>query len=381
MSMLLGIPPAHGQEGDRAASDARRQMKQIEQEAKNLPWDQEAGVISDAHRNIFQRNGWNSESDQFALNLVNEISRIPPWNTAEREALFMDRIQVRYSLTQPQRELTQNEFRREMMGLTLRHMRDLMPMALEVTRMRISRQPYTAEQVQKWSRRIEPIMGDALAAVERIKGSMEAGMSDEQKALLNRDMEAVVRRHRDVEKMVQKWKRGEWTPLDWGLEHDPVHVNAVHAVLQKQTADAELVALEELAKQPDLHATARDQSTWEKYVTWFCNYYKCDNRQRGVARGILDRATAEATQYVVSRGRDLLDAEQRVASAGSADARAAAQKRVDGLREPLVKTFERMCRELEATVLTSKQRRFLDSQRAQAAKREAARTTTAPAAN
>jgi len=352
--------------------DNLKEVKQLEEQAKRMgPWENEAGTITEAYTNIFAKNGWDSEPDRFSLDLINQVSRIDPWHPAQREEVFFNGLQVRYGLTPDQRSLVSREMRTESMTVTMKHLTEIMPVALEIAQTRAQQKPFTAEQVQKWSKQFGPIMDDALAAVQRVEQKLRKTMTPQQREILDVDMKAVLKRHHAIEKMVKDWQAGKWNPGDWGLENDPIHAAAMAAYHQKQAERTQLVEAALLKKKPDLNAISSDESAWERYVKWFCNYYKCDQRQRGMAATILKSSQKQAADYLSARRRDIEKARRLSESAQSEAGRKYHAAELKRLRKPISDIFNSLCARLEKQVLTRQQQQMIDAEKTKKARQQA----------
>ncbi|MFQ5411652.1 MAG: hypothetical protein ACE5EC_05120 [Phycisphaerae bacterium] len=351
--------------------DPIRQIRELEEQTKQIgPWESEAQIIADAHFNIFQRNGWNSEPDLFTLDLINQVTRVAPWNVAEREEIFLNGIQQRYTLTHDQRVLTAREMRAESMKVAMKPFTEMMPVVMEIAQTRARKEPFTAEKVQKWSAKFDPIMEDALQAVERVRRKLEGTMNEDQRRRLDIDMEAVVKRHKDVVEMIKDWKAGNWNPTHWGLQNDPIHAGEMAKFRIRQAEHQGLVDAALLKRKPDMRAVAGDESEWERYVKWFCNTYKCDDRQRASAKGILKDSLKRATDYLHARGREIDKARRLSQEAETETARAYHAEELERLRAPVRGYFKSLCDRLEKQVLTSEQQRLLlDANTAEAKKK------------
>jgi len=336
------------------------QIQELQEKAKDMgPWETEAGILRDAHINIFEKNGWTSESDQFTLDLMHQVTQIAPWDAAAREDVFLNGVQNRLSLTHDQRGLVGREMRIESMKVTMKHIKDLLPVAVEIAQTRARQEPFTAEQVQKWSQKFKPLMDDAMASLQKVAGKLDKTMTEEQRALLEKDMKALLKRHADVEKMVENWQAGNWSPTEWGLDNDPIHAAAVYEHRLKEAEKDGLVNLALSKTKPDIIATAKDQSAWHRHVTWFCNFYTCDDSQRATAKGILTDSLKRATNFLQARGKDIAKAEQ-LRDAAQTDAQRKVQvAALVRLHQPIEDIFKELCARLEANVLTTQQRRLL----------------------
>lgn len=367
-ALLVALAPcartARADDGDKKQSSIIEQIKSLQKQARSIDdnWGIEAMRLKEAHEIMFQRNGWTSESDQFALNLINQVSTYGPFDAQARQNAFIQGVQGRFGLTESQVDLLNNEMRKESMDFTMKHFDKLMPVALEAVRAKAAGKPFTPEMVAKWSRQLEPIMGDALQSVERVTNKLEATMDDSQKALLEKDMAAVVKRHNSIKKQMKKWERGEWTPYDFGLEHNPEY----QAVLHKYPVPQSVAGTPDAPDREELlfEATRKDQTLWAKYVADFVNRYHCDDKQRNAANAILKDSESEAAKYIAAHGDDLEYNERRAKESPSKRKREYHAKKAEQLRKPIERTFDRMCRRLESSVLNREQRRELAADKA-----------------
>lgn len=378
LSLLAVSSSAWAGEPDKPSPGMLKEMKQIEEQTKAMgSWDSESQMIIDAHNNVFEKNGWNSEADRFSLDLINQVSQIAPWHPHEREEVFFNGIQVRYGLTHDQRTLVAREMRTESVGVAMRHLKEMLPVVMEVVQARAKQEPFTAEQVQKWSKAFEPIMDDMLTSVQRVEQKLRKTMTPEQRDLLDNDMKDVLKRHNDLAKMVKSWQAGNWNPTEWGLDNDPIHAAAMAEYRQKQAERTNLVEAALLKKKPDLGATASDESAWERYVKWFCNYYKCNDQQRGMAKSILESCRKQAMNYLGARRKDMAKAERLSQTAESETSRKFHTAELERLRKPIATIFASLCARLEKQVLTSEQRQMIDGERSKKAQQTANKDRTA----
>lgn len=344
-------------------ADALRQISELQEKTKNISWDQEAQFLHQAHANIFKANGWNSEPDQFALNLLHQITNVTPWNPKQREELFLNGVQARLGLTADQRQLIADQMRQESMQFGMKHFGTMFPIVMEAIQTRIEQKPYTPEQVQKWSRDLRPVMDDAIATLQRATGKLESTMTDQQRQRLRADMDALLKRHKDVEKMVERWQSGQWNPTDWGLDNDPIHAAAVNEWRAKEANRNALAAAAMASAGQEPKFDGGNESEWRKYVQWFIAHYKCDDRQQSQAESILKSCEKEAADYLRSRGKDIEKAESMRTSADSPEKRKMAEDEVVRLRRPIAEMFERLKKRLDSQVLTSEQRKLIPAPR------------------
>jgi len=356
--------PAHADEQQdrppRASStvqDAGRVQKNLMERTKQMgPWEEYEQVSREATDNVFQQQGWTSESDQFALEIVHDVNRIAPWNFRERQDVFMNHLQTRYDLTEHQKRNLSGDIQREAMMVAMKHFRETAPIAMEMISTRARGEPFTPEMVQRWSQKLDPVLADARASLERVAKRLGDTMSQSQRERLERDLKATLHRHDDVVKMVAEWKQGKWTPTDWGLQNDPVHA-AQMAEINRRNAERNARVFIKVAEGPLAGAaTPTDESSWERYVRLFCVKYQCDKRQTDVAHAILKSSEKEARNIRAARKSELEKIATLIRSSETKDRHGELTARRDRLLAPIGAVFERMCRRLEAKVITREQR-------------------------
>lgn len=350
---------AESQGEDRPDPQTRDELLQRMMEARDAGlWERDAGIREQATDHFFKEHGWNSEPDQFARDLLRDVETVPPWDAQRRQQIFVDRVGQRLSLSEEQRRLLDQNAQREAMAIASRHLRTTMPIALEVLKTRSEGKPFTAEQVQRWSQTIEPIMEEARQAVERVSSKLSETMSPEQRRQLEIDLKALMRRHGDVVKMVDKWKQGRWTPNDWGLQNDAAHAGIV-ADIQRSEAHQMALLERKIAEEKDLRAKVnpRDEGEWERFVRLYCIKHGCNDRQITQAYGILRDVEKQARTYRQARGKEIAALAARIESTEDSSARAGLRKQQEQLLAPIAALFDQMCARLDAQVLTSDQRR------------------------
>lgn len=332
-----------------------REIEQLQEDARKLgDWDNQRALIDEATDNIFQQQGWNSESDQWARSLMRDVGRVSPWNPQERQKLFLDGLQVRYTLTADQRSNLDGDIQREAMMVAMKHFKDTLPVAMEIIKTRAGNQPFTPEQVQRWSKALKPMMDDSFTAVERVVGKLGKTMTEEQRAKLKGDMDAFQKRHQGMQKMVEKWQAGNWNPTDWGLQNDPLHAGAMAQFTAAQ-AEKDRRAGEAEARRAEERGFATNESTWEQYVRQFCDRYGFSDTQRTQADAILQKHKKEALDYLATR-RERIEQQQRLSqSPENSPAKLEAGRELERLLAPVGAIFERMQAQL-TSLLTSEQR-------------------------
>jgi len=337
---------------------AAAMQKEIEDSARGMgPWDQHQPVIEDATDQVFEQQGWTSESDRYARDLIRQVDRLPPWQQRERQEILLNSLQSRYSLSEEQKTLFDQEFRQVGMKIGMKHFSTLAPIAMDVIKTRSRGEPFTPEQVARWTSQLSPVMADAKLAMEQLSSKVGATMSEEQRRIFDADAKALFKRHNDMEKMVDKWKRGQWTPLDWGLKNDPIHRVQVDEALRANQEKNNLVDRQVFREKPtDASANATQESTWEKYVRHFCEYYRCDDRQKNQAFRILDDVQQNAVRYRAAHRLEIERCEKSLSEASSAERKSAQSKELERLLAPIAEQFNQLKVRLDTQILTSQQR-------------------------
>ncbi len=363
-ALLYSATSAYAQRRDaHDEGDLSSTQKEIERQAKGMgPWDQNQPIIEQATDDVFAQQGWNSEPDRYARELIREVDRLPPWQQHERQAILMNSLQARYGLSEQQKTLFDQEFQNVGMQIGMKHFARLAPVAMDVIRTRSKGEPFTPEQVAGWMQQLSPVMADAKTAMEQMSRKVGATLSDEQRKIFDKDVEALYKRHGDMEKMVEKWKQGQWTPLDWGLRNDPIHQVQVNEALRRDLDKTNRVEAQTFREKPsDAMSKATQESTWEKYVRNFCVYYECDARQKAQAFAILADEQKEAVKFRQAHRAEIEKAEKLAVEAETPERKQFYAKETDRLLAPIAEQFERLKARLDTQILTTQQRQLKDA--------------------
>jgi hypothetical protein len=306
--MLLGQAAAWGQDPNQPAEPKRspaEHIRAIQEQAIRLiratqqldNWDEHYGYMLDATERMFERNGWDSESDLFALDMVRDVGEIPPWNTLARFDRGLEMIGDRYLLDGEQMAALESQAIKVNVDLFTRHSDRIMEYALEAIQTRASGEPFTPEQVARWTTLAEPVFQDARRSVNAAAQEFMEELDPEQRELMQRDLDATNRRMGDIEGMAQSWKRGEWDPHDWGMEEDPIQNPGAAAERLATAESAEPGAGQPSASgrptstaAPEGQAPAQEparvtqepkaEDPWAKYVRAFIRKYHLNVEQR-----------------------------------------------------------------------------------------------------
>jgi hypothetical protein len=315
---------------------------------------------------VFERNNWDSESDLFALEMVREVGRIPPWAIQERYDKAMEMVGDRYLLDDEQMASLQDKVIRLNVELFSRHSDRILQYAMEAIQTRAAGEPFTPEQVARWVELAEPVFNDARRSFNAGAEEFMAELDPEQRELVRRDLAATNRRMADVERLGQKWKRGEWDPHDWGLEDDPIQSQAEFAA---ETPGAKLPSVDSGAAQREARegsheeAIAReeprasepaepagppkDDDAWAKYVRAFIRKYHLNDEQRQRAWLVYRDAKGRDDVFEGRFQRRLAALRERMSSADDEKTQAALSKLTEQRRRERDRLFGQLKRRLE----------------------------------
>jgi len=282
-------------------------LQELIRDAQQLgPWQQNRDLILEANRNVWRQKGWNSESDRFARQVIEKLADFPPGQIDERFNAFCDAMAERYTLDAQQRQVLYSIATRDGWASFLRHARPLLPIAREVIATRAAGKPFTAEQVARWCKTIEPMARDMRRQLDRSAAEFARSLKPEQRKRFDRDVVATRRRVDQRMAMMRQWQKGTWRPQDWGLQNDPIHAAAIRDAAKPKTPKAK-----------DKPVPAQDDADeWTAYVTNFIIRYGLDDNQQVTAQSILeelrDRARGktdhEATTALFEELKRRLDA-------------------------------------------------------------------------
>src|SRR5262245_59917647 len=96
----------------------------VQKYSKPIPgvnWDELSPHFVQMLDRLFERNGWNDESDHFARKVASRVAEIPPWDMAGRFGVISEEITQRYGLNPQQTAAFQRTVLRESAGMLMRH--------------------------------------------------------------------------------------------------------------------------------------------------------------------------------------------------------------------------------------------------------------------
>ncbi len=296
MYWLVSLMLAAGAAAEPDLSAIERQQEQagnlqaLLRDARRLgPWEGNRQVLNDVVASMWRRNGWTSEADEFARKVVGEVSKHPPWQLSERFDTFSETLADRYDLDASQRQKLRNVVTRDVWAMFFRHPRAVLQVGKELIETRVSGQPFTQDQVARWSKLMQPVVGELRRTLDGWAVEIGGDLSPEQQALLKHDVAAYRRRLTHSDRLMRKWAKGQWQPNEWGLEKDPLHAGAI--------AEVKSAAVKRSMTQPAA-ATVIAADAWERYVRDFISRYGLDESQQVTAWSIL----GEIRERAAARG-------------------------------------------------------------------------------
>jgi len=303
------------------------------------PWEMQAVVVRTALRRFFQQQGWTGESDRFARDVVERLAEIPPWQMAERINTGVDLLSDRYGLGEQQAQHLRRIAWTETWRLLLKHAGTLATYGREIIEARLSGKPFTAEQVARWTKILEPIAEEAYERFEARALEFAELLTPQQRELLERDLAAYARRKQTTQELMDKWQAGQWRLEDWGLTPEMLAPDwAARQIKRRGKSDAGR----------DAGASALEPSdplqpdTWTAYVQAFIRTYRLDAFQRAAAYAILKELKRRANLYIASHRPDLERLDRLTRQAQSAEIRASIEKDRRALLQPVSRMFEEL---------------------------------------
>ena len=229
--------------GKKAARDddslRQRALKMIQTVRKLGDWNQQSEYITDAVERMYERNGWDSESDLFALDLTYELTQIPPWSVQQRFDRFIDLVGERYLLDDEQEGKLRGMLIRNSIDMFRKHSSRIMEYGMDAIRTRAAGEPFTPEQVAHWTELARPVMLDARLTLNNSAREFMKDLDPEQQGLVRADLDSANRRINTIEHLSRAWMRGEWEPSQWGMEDDPIQTGALAAAAGDEAASVE----------------------------------------------------------------------------------------------------------------------------------------------
>jgi hypothetical protein len=320
----------------------------LKESLAGLNWDEEAQRLRRAAETLWERNGWTDESDRFARDVACEVTAIPPWDVAARLNLLTMRVAERYGLNDESAMRLKGSVMREAGGFIMRNGGAIIENGREALVARARGEPYTAEQVAKWAKVLEPLLTDMRASVDRLGNEIKPSLDAEHQRLFDQDMQSVEKRTRYVDAMRTRWAEGRWQPTDWGLEADPIQSRAVPPRALDPSAAIPIPVAPAAQPSPNVSlptCVSYDPATWFACVLEFEKRFQLDAGQKSTAQSIHAELVERAGDYAKTHREEL----RAVPTPG---------RMTDAAYEPIRALFAELQARLDALPTTAQQETY-----------------------
>ncbi|MBI4719222.1 MAG: hypothetical protein HY763_15600 [Planctomycetes bacterium] len=348
MQCALAAPP------DEAVDVAlERRQQELAQRLGSFDWAREYPAVERAMTNIWRDQGWGEEADRFALELVRDVSRLPPWDLPGRFDVISAGVARRYGLSAEQKERFQRMVLRETALLLTRNAEVILRQTSESLQARGQGVPFAPEQIARWTKESEPLLADARDSFQRMLGELRQAFTEDQQRILDRDVASYEKRMAHLDRMRARWAEGRWSAEDWGLQDDAVQARAA-AAAEKAAGSGGAAPprgagsdLAPAAAPLPPHAPAvptrwyaHDPATWIAYRLHVQRRYALEAGQVTAAESIHEELLERARAYVEPRRSEL-------------DAVAAGDRATHAAYAPLRELFAELQVRLEALPTTT----------------------------
>lgn len=324
-------------------------------------WSKHADAITQMVESIARQNKWNTDTDQYLKTVFIETSKVPPWDFNGRFKVASDMARQRYGLSDEQIQKYKVNYIQRSFAFFLKHGEQILPVAKDIIETRLAGKPFTPEKVSEWMKAMRPIMMEELEGSNRsLREFAEKTMTPEQRSKIMKDLSIVDRRTKELDKSMATWEKGQWSPKDWGLEKDGVHVamagtsgdsgkDASSSAKDSSSGDKKEAGGAAQATTPrgpsqaggpprigesggrfstrttEDTSSLPDETKWVAYVKDFCARYSLNQGQKTTAYAILKDLQEQAQAYRGSRGDEIKRLEEQIRKASSREERSAAQ--------------------------------------------------------
>lgn len=302
LTLLLGIPLLLGLAGPASAQPSAFEQPPDEPTLPDLPaleselkrigdWDAEFDRMIVALDNMFRENGWTSESDRFARDMVTDVGRIPPWDLPGRLNRMMDLLRDRYQLDDEAQAHLQGAILRETVSMTAKHAGLIIEQTREWIDCRVQGKPITPEMAAEWSREGIPLYEDGWKAVETVVKDLKPRLNPDAQKTLERDFQAAGRRHKSLMAQTEKWAAGDWKASDWGMQDDPIQLGLIDPARYEERGASE-------ASRIPTRWLPHDPTTWIAYAVYVERKVDLSAAQASAVRSIHDEMALRAADYL-----------------------------------------------------------------------------------
>ena len=352
LGSLFGLP-ALLRAGDKPESPIEgailEKFKQLSGFSEESNWQEETARIERAIDNLWSRNRWTNEPDEFAKALAQEVGAIPPWEPIKRIDTLNDRLAKRYGLSDEDALRLKTSITEEVGRILMKNAGFIFEQMKEGLELQGSGEPFSAEKIARWSKRSQPLLADVRKSVEILTGKLKPMLDPAHRHILAQDMHSYKKRERYMDTMTSRWAEGKWQPADWGLEDDPAYA-AVPTKEQPppvERAKATAKKKGDTAPRKPLRWSSHDPSTWSDYVLSFGERFALDPSQMSTAESIHTELYNRAAAYAETRAAGM----QKVRPN---------QRAKHYLFEPIRSLFEELQNRLSAIPTSSQRQRAAD---------------------
>ncbi|MBI1824762.1 MAG: hypothetical protein HY287_06480 [Planctomycetes bacterium] len=315
---------------DKAASN----LGKLNGSLRSIDWENESKNASQAIAKVFERNGWNDESHRFARDVAVKVAAIPPWDLNGRLQVVTSAVKERYDLPSEAADQFRSKIFREVVSLVVRNAKSITETTAEAVQTRQAGKPFTSEQVARWCNESTEFLKDGAQTAERLVKELEAAVPPEKRDQLHKDWESYVTRQNTIDFMMEKWKKGDWDPSQWGMDADPIQMKKppfptddVPSLTRSRPDEAARMdepptrerklwnkggASVTVAGPPgsavkvdDSHWDPNDPPTWAAYVRFTRKKYQFDPAQSSSADSIHAELLERATAYLMKHADTL----------------------------------------------------------------------------
>lgn len=251
------------------------------------------------------------------------------FNIDSRLDMAAEALARRYNLTPEQDRTARDLLRTSVYSLLEKHEEDVRKLLGEIMAVQFTGKPPTAQQVQGWAERTQPIYDDIKTEIIQGNDALHQTMNDEQKKQHDTDMAETRQAFGLFEDKLTRWQKGGFTPDDW-------YPNRQRSTTQN--ADDSAPA-----------ATARGpEHFWAIYTRNFIRDHELDQAQTASANSILSELSGRAEKMRASRSVELKNLEDKLNQLLSATPPdSAALQKVLAQRRDLMKPINDLFKELK----------------------------------
>lgn len=317
-STTPGESPQAGRSGADTKQPARRTPEDVysgiiemNEAVKGLgPWKDQYADIVRSMNNLWRQNGWDNEADRYALDLVLDVGKIPPWEFSHRMEVLTGRMRERYGLSESEAIAMRGKMVSEIGGMLFRHAGVIFKQVGQYVEVRAKKEPMTPELIAEWTNGSDAVWADAMQMVERLTGEIRETLGPEHREVIDRDLASFHRRVQYWGAKRKVWAKGGWKAEDWGMQDDPIqmglHRDPSRAALGPAKIRSSSTKQTDGSSGPNAAKTAgkwlaHDPNTWMFYVNHVAERYALDEAQRNTCRTVhkdkFDRAAAYAKSH------------------------------------------------------------------------------------